>query len=256
MEESDPRQKNNAFPLTRWTLVRQAKKGDDSAVRQALEELCHLYWYPVYAHARRCGRNRTDAEDLTQSFFATLLRKGTFTRADEAKGHFRTFLLTAFKQFLIDHQRNAEAQKRGGPDAVRVSPFVIDGDSAETLYHRQTLELGQREHHLTPEALFERRWAVTLLNQAMIRLREEWRIRDKARTFELLEEFIPWNNAVHSTDHIAKQLEIPPPRVRKEIYKLRRRYQALLSQLVSDTLADPTPENVQFEIKELRSIFQ
>src|SRR5215475_8162127 len=152
------------FPTTRWTLVLSVGKQTDAQSREALASLCEKYWYPLYAYIRRRGYSVEQAQDLTQEFFARLLEKGYLERANQNKGRFRTFLLSSLTCFLSDDADHHRALKRGGPLAE--VPFEV----------RRGEEIYQREpcHNETPERVFERRWALALLERVLARLRDEF----------------------------------------------------------------------------------
>jgi DNA-directed RNA polymerase specialized sigma24 family protein len=151
------------FTTTHWSVVLAAGQGSAPGAQEALERLCQTYWYPLYAYVRRKGYGAEDAQDLTQEFFARLLARNYLRVADRNKGRFRSFLLGSLEHFLAREWTKARAQKRGGGHRV----LSLDGADAENRY------LLEPVHDLTPERIFERRWATTLLEQAMSRLREE-----------------------------------------------------------------------------------
>ena len=163
MIASDPHNEPAArhFATTRWSLIAAAGQGSSPEAHEALATLCRVYWYPLYAYARRRLPSAEDAQDLTQEFFARLLEKDYLQAADPQRGKFRSFLLTAFKRFLAKEQDRASAQKRGGGR----SPLSLDFQAGERQYQLEPTD------HATPERLYERRWALTLLDQVLTRLR-------------------------------------------------------------------------------------
>src|SRR5437867_3856828 len=168
------------FRQTRWSLVRRAASFDSPESREALESLCRVYWFPIYAFIRRQGNSPHDAQDLTQDFFARLLSANSIARADPQRGKFRTFLLGALKHFLADAQRKADAWKRGrGVDVIS-----IEQARAEERYQLEPMD------DRTPDKIFDQRWTVVLLETAAARLREEFRAAGKARPFEVLKLFL------------------------------------------------------------------
>src|SRR5258705_9447698 len=170
-----------AFPLTRWSVVVQARQeASPEHSRAALEELCRQYWFPLYAFARRRGCSPADAEDLTQSFFAELLASRLFDLAEPEKGRLRTFLLTAFQRCLTDQHRREHAQKRGGGHQI----ISLDLSDAEDRFR---LEPADNE---TPETAFETRWAIALLDSAMSLLEREYSAAEKQAHFEVLRPFL------------------------------------------------------------------
>src|SRR4051794_28515308 len=171
---------SSRFCETRWSVVVAAGRQASPDAREALATLCQVYWYPLYAYVRRHGHAATDAQDLTQEFFARLLEKNSVGAADPAKGKFRSFLLASLKHFLANEWRRADAQKRGGGQV----PLSLDFQGGET---RFTLEPA---HELTAEKLFERRWALTLLEQTLATLREEFARSGKLPLFEHLKAYL------------------------------------------------------------------
>lgn len=168
------------FATTQWTLVLRAGGDDSPEADEALEKLCRAYWYPLYVFIRRTGSTQHDAKDLTQAFFARLLEKGYLSGLDRSKGKFRSFLLAAFQHFSANHRRDAHAQKRGG----NCTFISLNDESVEHHY------AGCAASDLPAEKLFERQWAMTLLEQVVARLREEFSAADKAALFDELKIFL------------------------------------------------------------------
>src|SRR5262245_45558107 len=168
------------FATTRWSMVVDAVRNSSADSRRALSELCAIYWYPLYAFVRRRGSNRDDAQDLTQEFFAELLDKETLRVADRQRGRFRTFLLAAITNFPAKQRRKAGARKRGGGRAA----ISLDLAAGEGRYLREPF------HTLTAEKIYERRWAMTLLEQVMAGLKAEASGAGKFRQFELLAPYL------------------------------------------------------------------
>ncbi len=226
------------FATTRWSLVAAAHGGSPES-QQALTTLCQAYWYPLYAYARRHLPSLHDAQDATQAFFAELLEKRYLQDADPQRGKFRSFLLTAFKHFLSKTRDRANAQKRGGG---RV-PLALDFQSGE---HRYSLEPAD---HTTPETLFERRWALAILEQALARLRQELVGAGKEKHFECLKQALEGDGPQESYAHIGQELGISEQAVKVAVYRLRRRYQELLRAEIRQTVA--SPEEVDDELRDL-----
>lgn len=216
------------FPRTRWTLVAEVQAGG-SVGERALNELCQLYWYPVYAFVRRRGAPPADAEDLTQAFFAKLLERENFARAEAAKGRLRAFLLSTLKQFRIDQHRRDRAQKRGGG----VLPLSIDAARAEERYHREPADLED------PECLFERRWALALLEEAFARLETDYRTAGKHDLYLSLRPFLTLGDHAESYAEIAARLGMTAGAVQVAAHRLRKRYRAALEAVIAETLDDP-----------------
>jgi DNA-directed RNA polymerase specialized sigma24 family protein len=206
----------------------------------ALESLCRTYWYPVYAFVRRRGFTPHDAQDLTQEFFSRLLRRNTFADADSGKGRFRSFLLGALKHFLADEWDKARAEKRGG----RCETFSLDALEPEARYALEPAT------DLSPEGIFDRRWAATLLEQALGRLREEFTTAGKARQFDLLKPFLPSDAGPGGYDSITVQLETSANTIAVAVHRLRQRYRELVRAEIAHTVAGP--DGIE---EELRGLF-
>src|SRR5437588_9286436 len=164
------------FHTTQWSLIVAAAGQDSEKSQAALADLCQAYWYPVYAFIRRRGASAEDARDLTQEFFATLLEKDYLADADPNRGRFRAFLLTTVSRFAAKQQEKAVAQKRGGSRRI----VSLNVDEGESRYQREPA------HDWTPERIFERRWALTLLDRTLTRLRDEHMAAGKLPLFETL----------------------------------------------------------------------
>jgi len=228
------------FTETRWSVVLRAGRPSSPDASASLEKLCRTYWYPVYAFVRRRGRGAEDAQDLTQEFFSRLLRKNTFADADPAKGRFRSFLLGALKHFLADEWDKARAEKRGG----HCETFSLDALDPEARYALEPAT------DLTPDRIFDRRWATTLLEQALCRLGEEFTAAGKARHFALLKFFLTSDAGPGGYDEVAAQLETSPQTVAVSVHRLRQRYRVMARAEIADTVAHPDAVE-----EELRSLF-
>lgn len=210
----------HAFPNTRWSLVLAAA---DEA-KPSLEALCRRYWYPVYSVARRAGNDVEDAKDLTQGFFAKLLEKGWLESADQEKGRFRTFLVTALKRYMVNEWHREHAAKRGGfSEAV-----TLDTALAERI------DAGEGTSKLTPDALFDRRWALTLLDQAMARLKKE----DAGGNFDQLKECLTAGRGEIDYAALAGAMGVSEGAARVAAHRLRKRYRLVIREEVSHTVAD------------------
>lgn len=227
------------FVTTHWSVVVRA--GGES--RAALEELCRTYWYPLYAFVRRQGHAPSDAQDLTQAFFARLLEKNYVADAQQEKGKFRTFLLVALKRFLADEWGREHAQKRGGFQTV----VSIDAEQAESRLSAEPA------HDLSPDIMFERQWALTLLEQARLRLRAEYVASGRAVLFENLEGCLTKNETASPYAEIASRLKLTVPAIKMAVQRLRARYRELLREEIAKTVT--TPEEIQEEIRHLFSLF-
>jgi RNA polymerase sigma factor (sigma-70 family) len=227
------------FATTRWSLVAAAGQGRSPQSQEALATLCQVYWYPLYAYARRHLPSAHDAQDQTQAFFAELLEKDYLQAADPRRGKFRSFLLTAFKHFLSKERERAGAQKRGGG---RV-PLSLDFQDEDRRYHLEPADPS------TPETVYERRWALALLEQALARLREEMTNSGKEKLFERLKGALEGEGPQESYARIAGELGLSEQAVKVAAYRLRRRYQELLRAEIAQTVA--SPEEVEDELRDL-----
>lgn len=230
-----------SFQTTRWTVVRRAVGSDDATARQALSALCDGYWYPIYAFIRRSGKSPHDAEDLTQGFFARLLEKEMLAMADPAKGKLRTFLLSCVRNFLADEHDRASAQKRG---AALLSSF--DAVQAEERYAIEPVD------DLTPDRLFQRRWALALLEQTLETIAAEYAAEGKAELFAALRPFLGFGKgAAKSYEELVAELGVPIGTLKNHVFRMRERWRKLLLDQVAATLEEPTEEEVRAELSEL-----
>jgi RNA polymerase sigma-70 factor (ECF subfamily) len=195
-----------------------------------LEKLCRTYWYPLYACVRRKGHSPQDAQDITQEFFARLLRLNSLREVGREKGRFRTFLLASLKHFLSDHWDKARAAKRGGG---RSALSLDDGDAEQ----RYAAELAV---DLNPEKLFDRRWALTVLNNALARLAAEFAAADKAAQFAALRTYLSNEATPGAYEALAPRLNMTAGAIGTAVYRLRQRYAELVRAEVADTVASPT----------------
>lgn len=230
-----------SFATTRWSLVKRATGEVDAEARQALAALCDAYWYPIYAYVRRSGHSMHDAEDLTQGFFARLLEKGTLGHADPAKGRLRTFLLTCVQNYLRNEHGRASAQCR---DASLVTSF--DGARAEERF------LAEPADHLSPDRLYQRRWALAVLTFTLQQLEEEYSADGRQRLFAALRPCLGFTNEkISNHAETAAELGMTEGAVKTQVFRLRQRWRELLFQQVSITLADPTSDEIKGELAEL-----
>jgi len=232
------------FATTRWSLVLAAGKGD-SAGAEALAALCRGYWRPIYHYVRHRGFSRDDAQDLTQGFFTRLLEKKSLRRADPGRGRFRSFLLAAVKNFLANEWDRRQSQKRGG-DACFLS--LDEMESFEAQYRTA----GARPES-TPESLYERTWAITLLGRATERLAAEFETAGKARLFETLKTFLIGEGDVRYSE-ASKTLEMSEGALRVAVHRMRARFREMVRAEIRETLPQPNdPEAVEAEIRHLLS---
>lgn len=227
------------FTTTHWSVVLAAGQADTAESIAALEELCRTYWYPLYVYVRRQGYGPHDAQDLTQHFFARFLEKGSIQRADPARGRFRSFLLRSLQNSLADDWRRAHRAKRGG-GAVELS---LDGVAAEARY---TAELTTS---MTPELAYEQRWALTLLERVLTRMREDYARIGKVRLFEALEDFLWGPDGSASYARLAQDLAMTEGALRVAVHRLREHYRERLRAEVAHTVSGP--EEVDEELRHL-----
>ncbi len=229
------------FALTHWSVVVAAAGNDSTHARTALEKLCRTYWQPIYAFVRRQGHSPHDAQDLTQEFFARLLEKKSLADVDRAKGRFRSFLLASLKHFLANEWDKARAEKRGGGQVL----IPIDASMAENSCGVDPAD------GVTAEKIFERRWALTLLDHVLQRLREE-HIRDgKETSFEQLKVTLTEASRSVPYAEIAARLDMSEGAVKVAVHRLRQRYRELLRVEIAGTVT--SPGEVEDEIRALFS---
>ena len=226
------------FAATRWTVV-LAAAGERSGGqrRRALEELAQVYWFPLYSYIRRRGHGAAQAEDLTQGFFARLLEKESLAAVDREKGRFRSFLLASVKNFLANEWDKSQAAKRGGGRTI----IAWDGLEAEARYALEPAD------ELTPERLFERRWALAVLGQVLARLRQEYGERGRADLFEAVQCCLTGTDERASHGETGRQLGMSEGAVKMATSRLRKRYRELLREEIAGTV--DSPEQVAEEIR-------
>jgi RNA polymerase sigma-70 factor (ECF subfamily) len=229
------------FALTRWSVVLAAGSSDSTHARDALETLCRTYWHPIYAYVRRQGHSPHDAQDLTQEFFARLLQKNYLGGVDRAKGRFRSFLLVCLKHFLANEWDKAGAQKRGAHPVL----IPINVQSAETAYGLEPAE------SQTADKIFERRWALTLLDQVLARLRAEYTRDGKAKAFNELKSTLTGERRSVPYAEVGVRLAMSEGAVKVAVHRLRQRYRELLREEIAHTVSGP--EQVEEEIRALFS---
>jgi RNA polymerase sigma factor (sigma-70 family) len=226
------------FATTRWSLVAAAQDPAAPEARQALAELCAAYWYPVYAYVRRRGHDHHAAQDLTQGFFARLLEKNDLAAADETRGRFRSFLLTACQHFLANEHDRATAQKRGGGQAH----VPLDFADADGRYTREPAD------QTTPERVFDRQWALGVLDRVLAGLRNEYAESGRIRLFDTLKGSLTGSTETGYAE-LADRLGMTEGAVKVAIHRLRQRYRDRLRAAIAETVA--TPEEVEDEIRDL-----
>jgi RNA polymerase sigma factor (sigma-70 family) len=227
------------FATTRWSEVLAAGKGDSRQGHAALAHLCETYWYPLYAFVRRRGLSPEDAQDSTQEFFARLLAGNWVSDADPAKGRFRTFLLTALNRFLANEWDRAHAQKRGGG----ALSMPLDTELAETRYRADT------KPEAPPDHLYDRQWAMTLLDRALSRLEAEHQRLGKTTEFAVLSPALTAERGDISYATLAAQLDLSETATRMAVHRLRKRFRQVFREEIAQTVAKP--DEVEAEIRHL-----
>jgi DNA-directed RNA polymerase specialized sigma24 family protein len=228
---------HDPFESTRWSLILAARDRGSSDARAALAELCQAYWYPLYAFIRHRGHDHDTAEDLTQGFFTRLLESNDLAHVDRAKGKFRAFLLAACAHFLANERDRQRSLKRGGDRGF----LSIDRADAERCYGLEPVD------RLTPEALFQRRWAMTLLDQTFDELRAEFRRTGQGERFEILKGTLTGDRVAHAD--LAVQLNMTVGAVHVAVHRLRQRYREVLRARIAATVDDPS--QIDDEIRDL-----
>jgi RNA polymerase sigma-70 factor (ECF subfamily) len=228
-----------AFGSTRWSVVLAASSGS----REELGELCRGYWTPLYTYLRKRGYSAEDAQDLTQSYFSRLLEKGFLQQADASRGRFRSFLLASLKNFAANEWNREHAQKRGG-DARVVS--LEDCERVETLY-----ATGQARTDVTPERLYERAWALALLERVTHKLAAEFSAAGKREVFEGFKQFLTGDAGELRYSQAARALGMSEGAARVAVYRMRGRFRDLLRAEIGRTVA--SPEEIDEELRFLMS---
>jgi DNA-directed RNA polymerase specialized sigma24 family protein len=229
--------RKDQFPTTQWNLVLLAGESLAQQSREALETLCRTYWYPLYAFVRRQGYSPDEAQDLTQGFFARLLEKRYLRDYQRERGRFRTFLLASLQHFLANERDWARAQKRGGGVAtLPLDAVVQDGENRYSLEPRSSL---------TPEKIFERQWALTLLDRVLLRLQGESVQAGNSDQFGRLKDFLIGDEARIPHRQLARELGTSEGALKVAIHRLRRRFREVLREEISHTVSDP--DDVQEE---------
>src|SRR5438874_11618284 len=232
-----------AFTTTHWSVVLSAQ-GESPAAHEALEKLCRIYWRPIYSFVRRQGIGPEEAEDLTQGFFAQLLERRSLSAVRKEKGRLRSYLLGALKYFVVDEQRRAMAIKRG--KGQRLIP--LDGLRAD-----ERIEMEPADP-VTAEMIYERRWALTVLEQVLSRLKDEYHAAGNATLFDSLKQLLPDEPGSPSQAEIAPRLEMTENAVRQAFYRFRQRYQLLLREEIAHTVA--TPADIEDELRHLIAVIR
>jgi RNA polymerase sigma factor (sigma-70 family) len=231
---------SSRFPTTRWTVVVAAGNPHRKEARSALVSLCENYWYPLYAYLRRRGYPADQAQDLTQEFFMRVLEGRYLDRAEREKGRFRAFILTSLKFFVADEEDRQRAHKRGGGAVL-----PLEFSSGEDRYQREPV------HDQTPERIFERRWALSVLDRVVEKLRDEFVQHSRPEHFERLKVFL-LGQSDRPYAALAREMSTSEGAVKVAIHRLRKRYRELFRQEIADTVADPA--EVESELRYLAAV--
>lgn len=214
------------FEATRWSVVLRARADEESVARAALSDLCRMYWYPLYAFARRCGCDHYEAEDLTQDLFADLIRRQSLAGADPARGRFRSFLLGAMKHHMADERERSMAGKRGGG----VPPIPFDAGEGESRYAAEPADPAP------PDVFYDRHWAKELLQRTLKDLDAEYARQGKKEIFDVLHGDIAGTAPGGAGAEAARRLAVSEGHLRVLAHRLRRRFAELLRRQVADTV--------------------
>jgi RNA polymerase sigma factor (sigma-70 family) len=227
------------FATTHWSIVQAAGHPSSSRYKSSLETLCKTYWYPLYAYLRRHGYNADEAGDHTQGFFARIMEKRSIGSADPERGKFRSFLLTSLKNFISDEYARSQALKRGGGKNI----FSLDFALAEGRYCLEPKD------EMSPEKLFERSWAITMLKNTLDRLSGEYKSERKKKLFGHLKVYLTADKQTSAYNDIAEKLQMTEGAVKVAVHRLRKRYRELLKEEIAQTVS--SQESIDEEINEL-----
>lgn len=230
------------FATTSWTQVLAAREAPSSESRQALEALCKSYWYPLYAFIRRQGVDAEESRDLTQAYFAQLIEKGYLDDFDPSLGRFRVFLKASVKHFLSKEREKARTWKRGGQSVI----VSLDAEDIEGRYRMEPVD------RLTPEEIDERRWALTILEHVLEKLREDFKGESREQEFERLKTFLTGEEPKLPYREVAAELATSEAAVKTSVHRLRKRFGDLLRQEIAETVA--SPEEVDDEVRHLLGV--
>ena len=230
-----------AFVTTHWSVVFSAGGSDTTDARDALARLCQTYWYPLYAYVRRRGNSAHDAKDLTQAFFTQLLERQSLAAADPERGRFRSFLLSAMNHFLVNEWRKARAQKRGG----RSQTISLDLAAAEERFDLEPAD------NSSPDRIYEKQWALTLLGEVLNRLEAEYQREGKGGIFAALKQTLMGSRESQPYSELAAKLDMNENAIKVAVHRLRRRYRELIRDQIAGTLA--SAKEIEEEMRHLFS---
>ncbi len=233
---------DGVFATTQWSVVLTARQGDAPASAAALEKLCHSYWPPLYAYIRRDGHDAAEAQDLTQEFFSRLLARDYLQKVEREAGKFRSFLLAYLKHFLSEQRRRAGAQKRGGGQVI----VSLNERAGEASYLLEPVDA------LTPDQVFERRWAQAMLQAALDRLRAEYAARGQTDLFERLQDHQPGEPGSSSYAQLGGDFAMTEAAVKSAVQRMRRRHRELIREEIAQTVT--RPEEIDEELRHFRTL--
>jgi len=240
---ASPEPGGESFKTTHWSVVLSSGNASENVARQALEHLCRTYWPPLYAYVRRQGHSPEDAQDLTQGFFERFIERGYFALADPERGRFRTFLLTSLQRFMVEEWRKTSRQKRGGGQVLMTLPTTGAEEAYAAALHDD----------LSPDRLYDRRWAEVLLNRVMVCLAEDYASSGRAAMYKELQRSLWGGRAEVSYAELGAQLGMTEGAIKVAVHRLRHRFRDLLREEVADTVR--TPEQVEEEMQHLLAAF-
>jgi RNA polymerase sigma-70 factor (ECF subfamily) len=233
-----------SFDTTRWSVIAAARGPDPGAARAALSTLCEAYWYPIYAFVRRWGADPDGARDLTQAFFASLLERRDIEQVRPERGRFRTFLLASAKHFLLNEAARARTAKRGGG----VSPLPLAFDAAEGRYQFEPVD------ETTPESLYERRWALTVIERVLASVQEKWQEAGRGGEFVVLKASLLGEGPPGGYAAAARTLGTTEGAVKVAVHRLRRAFRAELRAAIAETVSKPS--EVDEELRYLERVLR
>jgi RNA polymerase sigma factor (sigma-70 family) len=233
--------RHDAFVTTHWSVVLRAGLADTTRARVALGRLCQTYWYPLYAYVRRRGHSAHDAQDLTQEFFTRLLERHSLASATPERGRFRSFILTAMNNFLVNEWSKARAKKRGGD----CQTFSMDLAAAEERFDLEPAD------NSTPDKLFEKQWALALLNEVLNRLEAEYQREGKNELFAALKQTLMGSRESQPYEELAARLDMSEGAIKVAVHRLRKHYRELIRVEIAGTLA--RPQDIDEEMRHLFS---
>ena len=228
-----------SFDTTRWSVIAAARGTDPEAARAALSTLCEAYWYPLYAFIRHWGADPDAARDLTQAFFTSLLERGDIEQVRPERGRFRTFLLASVKHFLLNQAVRSRAMKRGGG----VAPLPLAFDDAEGRYQFEPVD------ETTPETLYERRWALTVLERVIATVQSKWQEAGRGAEFDVLKASLLGEGPSGGYAAAAHELGSTEGAVKVAVYRLRKTFRTELRAAIAETVSDPA--DVEEELRYL-----